>query len=103
MSSRLRSFAIGVHLRVAAPAFLEVLQLQVEVARGLAGEDRDISASVELPFGPWQATQTSAFFAPASDVLRDGERGRRAQRGSQDAHSTVCTTEKGRPQAASSR
>jgi len=31
----------GLHGRLAAPAFLEVADLKVEIARGLAGEDRE--------------------------------------------------------------
>ena len=62
----IRSFDHRRHLRVAAPAFLEVA---AAAGRGSARSGRrgsGTSGCVELPFGPWQAAQVAAFLRPAS-------------------------------------
>ena len=68
MSSRASVRRHRTHQRVVAPALLEILQLQVDVARVLPGEDR-VLRIVELPSGPWHAAQTCAL-ASTAGVLR---------------------------------
>jgi len=58
----------GLHRRLFAPAFLEVLELQVEVARGLPGEDRELAVG-GIPVGPVAGEADLRLLRARFDVL----------------------------------